>query len=63
MLFKTNLTRKWLDVLMLILATIAGLYGLNHLLRWFEHASESEAQLQRKETATTRGYLARKARR
>lgn len=60
-LFKTNLTRKWLDVLMIVLATIAGLFGLDHLLRWFEHASESESRLETKETATAPGYLARRA--
>lgn len=60
-LFKTNLTRHWLDILMLVLATIAGLYGLNHLLHWFEHSMEPEEELARKETDSTLGYLARHA--
>lgn len=34
-LFAHNLSRSRGDIFMLFLATLAGLYGLNHLLRWF----------------------------
>jgi hypothetical protein len=60
-LFRTNLRRYWLDVLMTVLATLAGLYGLNYLLRWFEHEAEGPEEIAEKETDTTLGYLARRA--
>lgn len=60
-LFRINLARQWFGVLMTILATIAGLYGLNHFLRLVEHSSEPRERLARKETDTTLGYLARHA--
>ena len=60
-LFRTNLARRWLDVVMLVLATLFGLYGLNQFLRLFEHAAEPEEELTRKETDSTLGYLARHA--
>ena len=59
-LFATNVRRSWLDILMTILATLAGLYGLNKLLRWFEHQTETPQETA-KQTDTTLGYLARKA--
>jgi len=31
-----NLRRRWFHVTMIVLATLAGLYGLNCLLRWFD---------------------------
>lgn len=60
-LFRTNVRRYWLDILMTILATLAGLYGLNQLLRWFEHQSEPPEELASKESDSTLGYLARAA--
>jgi len=35
-LFFINFGRRWFDVLMITLATVAGVYGLTHLLRGFE---------------------------
>jgi len=35
-LFWINAMRRWFDILMIGLATAAGLYGLNHLLRGYE---------------------------
>ena len=40
-LFTHNLVRYRGDLLMLLLATLAGLYGLNNLLRWFALIGES----------------------
>ena len=40
-LFKQNLVRFRGHLLMLLLATLAGLYGLNNLLRWFALIGES----------------------
>jgi hypothetical protein len=62
-LFRTNLRRYWLDVLMTILATLAGLYGLNHILRWFEHEADApeDTGVAERETDSTLGYLSRRA--
>ncbi|MFZ2492459.1 MAG: hypothetical protein WA208_13335 [Thermoanaerobaculia bacterium] len=60
-LFKGNLRQYWLDILMTIIATIAGLYGLKQILRWFEYHSESPEVIAAKETDSTLGYLARRA--
>ena len=40
-LFWTNLKRRAFHVVMIALATVLGLYGLNNLLRGFEHLSAS----------------------
>lgn len=40
-LFWHNLTEDWLDILMIALATVFGLYGLNHLLEWTERRAET----------------------
>lgn len=61
MLFKRNLTRHWLDILMAIIATLAGLYGLNKILQWFTHASEPAPVAPSREPEATPGYLARRA--
>ncbi|MGA7617464.1 MAG: hypothetical protein WBX15_20050 [Thermoanaerobaculia bacterium] len=42
LLFAHNLGRRWLDLLMVILATLCGLFGLNQMLHWFEFASREE---------------------
>ncbi len=60
-LFATNLRRSWLDIFMTILATLAGLYGVNKLLLWFEHEAEEPEEIAVKQTETTLGYLARRA--
>lgn len=60
-LFATNLRRSWLDILMTILATLAGLYGLNKLLQWFEHEAQAPEEIVEKPADTTLGYLARRA--
>lgn len=60
-LFATNLRRHWFDILMTILATLAGLYGLNQFLRWFEHEATPAAKPEARETDSTLGYLARRA--
>lgn len=41
-LFRANLWRERLHILMLLLATMAGLYGLNNLLRWFATIPETD---------------------
>lgn len=38
-----NLARHWFDILMIALATVFGLYGLNHLLEWASRRAEEEA--------------------
>jgi hypothetical protein len=60
-LFAVNLQRHWFDILMTILATIAGLYGLNQFLRWFEHEGTPAAKPEVTPTDSTLGYLGRKA--
>jgi hypothetical protein len=60
-LFRTNVKRSWLDILMTILATLAGLYGLNKLLRWFEHQADVPEEIAETQTDATLGYLARRA--
>jgi hypothetical protein len=60
-LFATNVRRSWLDILMTILATLAGLYGLNKLLRWFEYQTEVPAESTTRPEDVSLGYLARKA--
>jgi len=42
-LLRHNLARYWFDLLMLVLATACGLYGLNHLLEWAQRAAQREA--------------------
>jgi hypothetical protein len=42
-LLRHNLARHWFDLLMLVLATACGLYGLNHLLEWAQRATQREA--------------------
>lgn len=37
-----NLAAHWLDILMIALATVFGLYGLNHLLEWAALRAEAE---------------------
>jgi hypothetical protein len=41
-LLRHNLAEHWLDILMIALATVFGLYGLNHLLEWAARRSEEE---------------------
>jgi len=41
-LLGTNLARHWFDILMIVLATVFGLYGLNHLLEWASRRAEEE---------------------
>lgn len=41
-LLATNLARHWFDILMIALATLFGLYGLNHLLEWASLRAEEE---------------------
>lgn len=43
-LFVNNLKRYRLDIALIVLATIAGIYGLSHLLRWFELAWPEEGE-------------------
>lgn len=43
-LFIANITRSKFSIVMLALATIFGLYGLNNMLRWFELVSRSDDQ-------------------
>jgi hypothetical protein len=59
-LFTTNLQRYWFDIVMIVLATLAGLFGLNRVLHWFEHQAAPRPEPV-KETDTTLGYLARRA--
>jgi hypothetical protein len=33
-LLRHNLARHWFDILMIVLATVCGLWGLNHVLAW-----------------------------
>lgn len=33
-LLRVNLARRWFDILMIVLATVCGLWGLDHLLAW-----------------------------
>lgn len=40
LLFFHNLQTRWFDLLMLVGATLFGLYGLNHLFRWFAWEAE-----------------------
>lgn len=60
-LFAVNLQRHWFDILMTILATLAGLYGLNQILRWFEHQGAPAAKPEARAADTTIGYLGRRA--
>lgn len=60
-LFTTNLERNWFDILMTILATLFGLYGLNQILLWFEHGEEAPDESVTAKSETTIGYLARRA--
>lgn len=46
-----NLARQWFEILMIALATLFGLYGLNHLLEWADRRAEEEE----KETHPTGG--------
>lgn len=39
-LLRHNLAAHWLDILMIALATLFGLYGLDHLLEWAARRSE-----------------------
>jgi hypothetical protein len=41
-LFKRNLSRYGIHVFLLLLATLAGLYGLNNLMVWFAAVAEPE---------------------
>lgn len=41
-LLATNLVQHWFDILMIALATLFGLYGLNHLLEWASRRTEEE---------------------
>ncbi|MEP7117576.1 MAG: hypothetical protein ABI880_08345 [Acidobacteriota bacterium] len=43
-LFVHNLTHLWTHVVMLLVATLAGLYGLNNLLHWFAAIAEPEGE-------------------
>lgn len=36
-----NLQRSWFELLMLIVATFFGVYGISHLIRWFGHEAQS----------------------
>jgi len=40
-----NLAKHWLDILMIALATLFGLYGLNHLLEWAERRAEEDEEV------------------
>jgi len=42
-LFWINAQRRWFHILMIVVATSLGLYGLNNLLRGFEAMNETEA--------------------
>jgi hypothetical protein len=54
-LLGVNLARHWFDILMIALATLFGLYGLNHLLEWAaRRAEEAEAA---EEHPTGRGTI------
>jgi hypothetical protein len=59
-LFRTNLRRNWFDILMTILATLAGLYGLNQFLRLFELQSRRMEEKVTRPPETAPGYLARR---
>ena len=59
-LFANNFRRSWLDILMTFLATVFGLYGLNQLVRWFEHEAEPEPEPET-EVDLPLPYLARRA--
>jgi hypothetical protein len=59
-LFVNNVKKTWIDILMTILATLAGLYGLNQLLRWFEHEAQPEP-VEKAEVDMGLPYLARRA--
>ena len=59
-LFSTNVQRSWLDILMTVLATLFGLYGLNQLLRWFHHEAEAPAAVEERKSDLL-PYLARRA--
>lgn len=41
LLFVHNLRRSAFHLVLILLATLLGLYGLNHLLAWFDHAAET----------------------
>jgi len=41
-LLRHNLADHWLDILMIALATLFGLYGLNHLLEWAARRADEE---------------------
>lgn len=45
-----NLAAHWFDVLMIALATVFGLYGLNHLLEWAAMRTEEEVEEERHPT-------------
>ncbi|PKN57366.1 MAG: hypothetical protein CVU56_11225 [Deltaproteobacteria bacterium HGW-Deltaproteobacteria-14] len=40
-LLGVNLQRAWFELIMLVLATLFGVYGISHLIRWFGHEARS----------------------
>jgi hypothetical protein len=44
LLFKTNLVRYWSEIVLTVVATLAGLYGLNHLLQGFARATRLSSE-------------------
>lgn len=49
-LLRHNLVRYWFDILMIVLATVAGLWGLDHLLAWAARRRESEERAEERPT-------------
>lgn len=43
-LFIDNVSRYWFDILMIIVTTAVGFFGLNNLFRWFTLAAEAKQQ-------------------
>lgn len=43
LLFRHNLRKYALHLALILIATLLGLYGLNHLLAWFEHTADQAA--------------------
>jgi hypothetical protein len=50
-LFRINLLRHRFHIFMLLLATVAGLYGLNNLLAWFAGVTEAEPSIDSEDAA------------
>lgn len=60
LLLRHNLRRRAFHVTMIVLATLIGLYGLNHLLRWFAMETGSEQRQRRTGPHSIRPWLARR---